>query len=345
MLLLVENHLSMDITTITTTPSAIHSNRNKASSAKGGGGGGGGGLQTLRKRYQKEKTALRKYYWQLVVHNNLTAAEPDVVTEENWRRKRRRCAVEHHAFDGNQYTVKGGASACTTIAFIAACRMATKERGKEIVNDIKWSEVLAKGSNLWVDLMSASDDKQLDGQKHVSLYDISKRSQIKRAETIRYVLEHAIEFTGSMDPDVNAAINNEDTKWLYNLGEFLEAMHTQRPAVAILTVSKTSVALWCGGGGNDSWALYDSHGTINKPTSSFVTLVQGGGGGGGGGSGGGTSDMESVVRALFPLYSSGGIKLETIIGNKSETVYYSASLLKVSDLLACRGGGGGTVQE
>lgn len=279
-------------------------------------------LSALKAKQQEERQTLQDIYWKRAL-----SRLPPGVNQEAWfgteppPAKRRRPNIVRHSLPGNQFTTPGGRSACTTIAFVALCRMSTKSSADAIHKDIKWGDVLKRGAGLWHTIMG--DRQNLDGQRYLSLFDLRQLPQLRKLPSLLQVLEKATELTGSLDPAVNAFINDSENKSMYNLSEALETIHKMEPSVAVVTVGGFSVCVW---NRDSEWALYDSHGGV-KPGSSLLVVVKHGT----------ARDMEAILRRRFgnkhhyePLHQP--------IDGKRQTTYYYASVLSAEAVSACRNG-------
>lgn len=274
----------------------------------------------MESRHRAERQELEDRHWK-----RARLQAPPGTTREAWLRPAKRTKRSHvrlHSLPGNQFTTPGGRTACTAIAFIALCRMSTKATPEAIRTGIKWRDVLAKGADLWRSVMG--EDRSLDGQRYLSLYDMQKLPRVRNFRCLHRVLEKATEVMGSMDPEVNASFNDADNKAMYDLSEALATMHSMQPSVAVLTVGDVSVCAWHR---DDQWILYDSHRGPTQGTSLLAVVTEASD----------PADFEAILRARF-RHAAGQRKLDVPIGGRTTTTYYSASVLSAEAVSSCKNG-------
>ena len=276
-------------------------------------------LTQLRKRHATEVNQMRGRYWHRLKHR-----APAGVTENNWfqpppTKRPKRGHVRRWRIAGNQFTTFGGGVACTTISFIAICRMSRKSTAVKIRTEIRWKDVLRRGAKLWNDLLGP--DRSLDGQRFLSLHDMKELPQLQHLPEMLKILGQAKERTGSLDNAVNTHMNEGNNKAMYHLGESLAKMHKMAPSVGTLTIGASTVSLWHHG---QEWCLYDSH-RGSSPGSSLLVTVEGASG---------VREIEEVIRERYRSASSQ--KLDFMIEGRSRTVFYSISLLPAEAVAGCK---------
>ncbi len=149
-----------------------------------------------------------------------------------------------HLFDGNQFTVSGGRTACTSISCVAVYNFLAL---KNAPLDINWKKVVKQGALIWEKQKSSNSDSTR------TFYDAVEIFRMKLFDVTGMELTH--EYHGYLSDT-----ENENYKEFASLplSESLKTMCTYATHVAaVLTIRGVSVSLY-----HDQkkmW-LFDSHG-------------------------------------------------------------------------------------
>ncbi len=216
----------------------------------------------------------------------------------------------------NQYTIRGGRSACTAIAFAAAYRMSLMSKVGRLERKVDWSAVLSLGSKMWNLWKDGNGDSS---RRFISIEDIRNMPFTERAfgrvwDTLNST---ETEKVGYIDDRVNAGLDGDKHGTTTNLKDALKTMGVGRaPATAVICAGSyqgcnSSVALWKNAAGN--YAMYDSHGGKAEARSTLYLM----------------RDLEAAVSKIRTFLSDmPKTRLERPIAGVSECVLYSMHILR-----------------
>lgn len=221
----------------------------------------------------------------------------------------------------NQYTTKGGRSACTAIAFAAAYRMSLTPKVESLERKVDWGAVLVLGSKMWNLWKDGHRGGGESARRFISVEDIRSMPFTKRVfGKVWDTLDSTeTEKVGYIDDRVNAGLDDGEKHGTAttNLKDALKSMKVGRaPTTAVICAGSyqgcnSSVALWKNASGN--YAMYDSHGGKMEARSTLYLM----------------RDLEAAVAQIREVLSGmPKTRLDRPIAGVSECVLYSMHILR-----------------
>lgn len=183
--------------------------------------------------------------------------------------------IEYFDYRTNQFDVKNGGTACSSISMVAVYNFLRPRKEKRDITTIKWDSVVKNGANLWHMWW-----KNLEGFKGISYQTVIEAYNMKNIKTLKETIAIMEEIGGhlddakvsrwgrpvfALDPNDNSMEEQRTSSEQKSFYSLLEAVQKIRQCggdyAATLTIRNATVSMFYD---RENFWVFDSHGSPNR---------------------------------------------------------------------------------